>query len=440
MRLIAVAAALLLSASSFAELPVPAVNRSPFGAQTVWPNQPNFELVADRMQEAGVQWTRFDLAWWNMVEDPKGTFNFNPGEWQTDRAVRMLRERRIDTIAILSYGNRHYDTKEGKEVAPFTDEGRAAFARYAHEAARRYRGDINHWEIWNEPNLEEFWTEPNAQDYVKLVKATAPRIREANPDAVILAGATSKIGFEYLKECAEAGMLDYIDVITIHPYRETKPETVAEDYAEVRALLDKHSTRHIPIWDSEWGYTIYHFELSEENQAKVVARKQVAAFAAGMDLSIWFSFHPWSEEDKGDAPPAWGLIYKDGRPRPSFTAMKTLNEVFKPPIAPAAKPWPTTVTAEGGEPKDLEMKFFRRNRGEEVIAAIWRSRWPLKKTEDTPVPVGLDFETPNHSVRAIDGLTGEEIPLMQARIAGRIKLGNVKIHDYPIYLVFTPTQ
>ena len=79
------------------------------------------------------------------------------------------------------------------------------------------------WEIWNEPNLKHFWSpQPSVEDYCRFVEKTAERIRKADPSGLIVAGATSQIPLGWLEDCFKKGMLKWIDVLSVHPYR-SKP-------------------------------------------------------------------------------------------------------------------------------------------------------------------------------------------------------------------------
>ena len=64
--------------------------------------------------------------------------------------------------------------------------------------------------------------------------ADAPLGPPADPNALVVAGATSQIPFEWLEGCFRKGLLEWIDVLSVHPYRSQPPETVTEDYAELR--------------------------------------------------------------------------------------------------------------------------------------------------------------------------------------------------------------
>ncbi len=420
--LIPAVAAVLLAASAHA------APRPPIGAQVVWPNQPNLTEVLDASAAANSAWARFDLCWWGQVETTPGEYNFNPPGWPTDLAIEMIRDRGLEPFPILSYGNPLYDDEAG----PSTDEGREAFAEYAYQAALRYRDEVTYWEIWNEPNLEQFWgREPDAEDYAKLVAVTAPRLREANPEAVIAGGSTSAIPFDYLTTCFQNGLLDHIDVLTVHPYREESPETARADYTTLRSLMAQYTDRDIPIWSGEWGYTAHAFNLSEPNLARVVARQLVTNLGSDIEVSIWFSMHPWSENGDVD-PPAWGLVFADHSPRPAFHAFKTAVDLFRAGTTTVGDPFRTRVTGFSGS---YERRFFALPSGETVVA-LWTPRWPLARTTMSPQRVTVRLrDAAGRGVRFVDGIGVGAPNATISEDNGDLVIGNFPMQDYPVYIV-----
>lgn len=85
----------------------------------------------DLLEDANINYARVDLAW-DVVESSKGKYDFTV----YDSLVRTMHKRGIQIMFILDYGNTLYD--EG--LAPYTDDGRAAFAQFAAAAAKRYTG------------------------------------------------------------------------------------------------------------------------------------------------------------------------------------------------------------------------------------------------------------------------------------------------------------
>ncbi|MHC5055454.1 MAG: cellulase family glycosylhydrolase [Planctomycetota bacterium] len=176
----------------------------------------------DMLRDGGFRFIRMDFVW-SRVERERGRYDFKPYDELTDG----LEQRGIRALYILDYSNKLYETDRSVR----TPEGRAAFARFAAAAAARYRGRRILWELWNEPNHHAFWLpRPDVEQYMALAREVLPAIRKADPDATIVAPATSGLPLEFLGGCFERGLLDMVDAVTVHPYRQSPPETALTDY------------------------------------------------------------------------------------------------------------------------------------------------------------------------------------------------------------------
>jgi len=427
-----------LSVPARAEKPIPGVNRSPFGAQTVWPISGDYLQIMDAMEGAGIQWGRYDFCWWGLCESTPGVYNFTsttvagyPNAWDSDRQVSLLRARNIEPYGILCYSNALYDNNQG----PSTDAGRQAFGNYCHAAATRYRDTVFTWEIWNEPNQESFWGRPaNAADYAKLAVDAAARIREANPDAIVVGAATSGVDLTFLGTAFDNGLFDAVDAVSVHPYRIAAPESVNADIAAVRALMDDRTTRTVSLWSGEWGYNTAWTEVTDLGQAKCLARMMVNNLSIGIELSIWFSTHPFAEIASAPEDPQWGLVDYSYSPRPSWYAFKTLNARLAAPVRWIADPFATQFT---GTTSAKRFEIFERSNPNRFTAAVWLPRWPLSDTY-TGRTGTLSFQVPEGTgFQAWDGLTGNAVVLTVGRSGDRATLSNFRMIDYPIYIDIT---
>ena len=133
------------------------------------------------------------------------------------------------------------------------------------------------WEIWNEPN-GNFWSpKPDAQQYTALALATARAIREADPQATIIGPASSGFPWEFLETFLKSGVLEDLDAVSVHPYREPNrpPETAAADYQKLRTLIARYAPParqdRIPILSGEWGYSTWKRGVTLETQAAFAA-------------------------------------------------------------------------------------------------------------------------------------------------------------------------
>ena len=180
----------------------------------------------ERFAEAGFRWVRMDFSW-ESVESGAGRYDFAA----YDRLADQLKRVGARPLFILDYGHSQYDGG----LSPHTPEGRAAFARFAAEAAEHFRGRGVCWEIWNEPNIGFWKPAPNADDYVKLALETAQAVRTADPNALIVAPGSSEFPWPFLDSIFGAGLLERIDAVSVHPYRPGPPETAAADFGRLRA-------------------------------------------------------------------------------------------------------------------------------------------------------------------------------------------------------------
>ena len=173
--------------------------------------------------------------------------------------------------------------------------------------------------MWNAPN-GAFWNSPTkTADYIALAKATGEALRKAGltrrdalsrvpllPEApattepsapseesgtrgsaslrgeAFIGPATSTIDLPFLEACFQAGLLDYWDAVSVHPYRQTAPETVEEEYRSVRLLIRRYAPagKDIPIISGEWGYSTQYPAFAgkdaaarDKRQAKWLARQ-----------------------------------------------------------------------------------------------------------------------------------------------------------------------
>jgi hypothetical protein len=405
-----------------AATPIPGVTASPFGSQIVWAENPDLATYDNHLQSAGVKWARGEPIWWGMCEQTPGVYNFNVGSWNTDNWINQLKARGIAPYCILCYGNTLYGG------TPNTPAGRAAYANFCTAVVSRYKDDVDVWEIWNEPNLEQFWgTTPNAADYAALVAAAAPAIRAADPDCIIVGGVTSGIDQTFLNTCFDNGMLQHVNVVSVHPYRIDKPESINSEIATLRTKMNTYAGgTSARIWTGEWGFNAGWTEMGPVGQAKMLSRMMVNNLTQGIELSIWFSVHGWATTED------WGLTDLSLNPRQSHQAMKVVNQRLPAPVRYMANPYSTTFT-----PTDSTFRaaVFERGDANHRTVALWRDKsLPIVNTAllaNVRFTMSQDYE-----MRGYDGLSGNEIAL-DARwnlAGGTVTLDGFSMWDYPIFL------
>src|ERR1041385_752337 len=228
------------------------------------PKAGELEMIAG----AGFRWVRTDFVW-QATEAAKGTYDFSG----YDRLLSALERNHLRALFILDYTNKLYDS----DHAPYTAEGREAFAKWAAAAVKHFRGRGITWEIYNEPNTG-FWTPaPNASDYIKLAIEASKAIHQTAPEERIIGPAVWGFDFPFIEQCLRAGLLNYWSAISVHPYRKSDPESVVEDYARLRNLIQQYApaNKRVPIISSEWGYSSASFNVGEEKQDSLLARQML---------------------------------------------------------------------------------------------------------------------------------------------------------------------
>ena len=275
-----------------------------------------------RADEAGLKFIRMDFVW-SSVETTKGVYNFAIYDAQVEEASN----RNVGIMYILDYQNSLYCSDKSCQ----TDAERNAFAAFAEGAAARYAGKQILWEIWNEPN-GNFWSpQPSDDAYTKLVEVTAPRIKAADPTAIVVAPSMSRMSWEWLENCFKRGLLNWIDAVTVHPYRNSRPETVISDYERIRNLIKQYAPegkKDMPIISGEWGYSIFpegEPRITEEQQAQYLARMFLVNIYQGIPLSIWYCIYNGPDPEGPDPRERnFGLITWEGVKKPNYFAAQTI--------------------------------------------------------------------------------------------------------------------
>ena len=308
--------------TSAAQLPAPTVPNG-FGVNIHFRGEPR---DSDLIANAGFKFIRMDLTW-EAVEGKKGIYEFEKSGY--DALTKGCSERGIRILYILDYSNRLYESDRSIR----TEKGRRAFAAFAEAAAARYSRIGILWEIWNEPNIKLFWRpQPIVDDYCDLVKATATVIKKADKTGLVVAPATSTIPFGWLEDCFKKGLLQWIDAMTVHPYRPKRPETVIKDYYRLRELIKRYTPqgKEPPIISGEWGYSLINWDnsrITEQQQARYLVRMFLVNLYQNVSVSIWYD---WKDDgtNSNEREHHFGSMTHDLKPKAVYLAGKILSSTL----------------------------------------------------------------------------------------------------------------
>jgi hypothetical protein len=280
------------------------IKASPFGigCETLDRELWNPKDVYPWLDELPVKWGRLQTGW-NRVEREKGKYDW---KW-LDESIDGLIVRGIQPFLNVGYGNKHYTEGDMGYHPLVSEEAQAGWKLFVIALAKRYKGKVQYYEIWNEPNLGGFWRpgERNPKKYVQLVKETGSLIRKNCPNAIIIGGVVSRLPYTFIKSLFEEGLGKEIDIFSFHPYS-TVPESYTDRIEAVRKLAWQYNPA-IKIWQGENGFpsgpnsTGFSGEgpWTENIQAKIMLRRLLTDCSLDIPMTLWFLIVDLHDYPKG---------------------------------------------------------------------------------------------------------------------------------------------
>jgi len=338
----------------------PPVPKPTYGVQLHIPPEWEMEPTIRWAQGLGVGWVK-DQVQWHTVEQGPDRF-----DWENlDRVVEGLHQAGFN---ILLGVTRAPDWTRAAELEGGPPADYAQFARFMEQLAGRYRGRVQAYELWNEPNLAREWRGDTLDPirFVTLVAEGARGVRRGDPDAVVISGAPAVTGIDdgvtaiddrvFLRGMLEAGVAEHVDAIGAHPYGYANPpdesvhdhvHTATSHYEhpsfffldtleDYRRLLREHGSEGLDIWVTEFGWPSpegigdmdmteweYGSQVSETQQADYIVR----AFEMGDERPWVGPMFLWNLNlatiwGPGNTFSAYSLLRPDGSYRPAYIALR----------------------------------------------------------------------------------------------------------------------
>lgn len=242
---------------------------------TPWPSVP---IPAWRLWDADVTWP--DL-------EP------NKGQWQFERLdnyVSMAQQHGTSMLLPLAMSPVWAAARGQVSAEPRDLEDWRTFVK---TVVSRYKGRIQAYEIWNEPNLQDFWTGRTDQ-IVTLTKEAYQTIHSVDPNAVLVSpSATAAYGVPWLAEFLKKGGGQYVDVIGFHFYVDPhtlSPEDMLPVIQHVQQVLSENGLANKPLWNTETGWLRPARFDSDELAAAFLARAFIVSWAAGVQRFYWYAW------------------------------------------------------------------------------------------------------------------------------------------------------
>lgn len=292
--------------------------------------------------ELGAGWGRVTFRWIEIQPN-------NPDEWNivpiSDEALAVELSHGRQVVGLISNTpDWATDWPVGAGVPQGlylpTDHPNNLWAGFMRSIVGRYAGRIDHWIIWNEPEIppSPYMTWGGSiDDFVQLQRVAYTVAREANPNAVIhLAGIShywNEVWFGQLLDALvahpEAAANDhFFDIATVHIY--FRPDAVYDITSGYLRLMRERGLNK-PIWiaetnaapseDPAWPVENPQFHITLQDQAGYIVQAFSMGIAAGAGRIAVYNM---SDDDPGLTanPEPYGLIRADGSRRPAFTAFQ----------------------------------------------------------------------------------------------------------------------
>lgn len=434
--------------------PVAHTGFSPFGINVFleqevedWKREKSLQMVS----EAGFRWIRQSFPWEDIEIHGKGDFEDRRNvpyrsAWEKyDHIVGLAEQYKLDIIAVLS-NPPAWSRADGDARGSFAPPDRFEdFGDFTYAVASRYRGRIRAYQVWNEPNIYPEWGEQPVDPvgYTRLLCIAYRRIKEADPDAIVLTGALAQtVGYDvgpgawsgmnemvFLQRMYDAGAAPCFDALTVNDYilwsgpTDRRMRSWAVTFARplyLRDLMVANGDAHRPIWIGEMNSnavpddpTIQQWGAYGQVTLEQQARYAPLAYKRAMEewpwvgvISFWFFRRP-SDAEKGQAWYYFRMVEPDFTPMPVYEAMKTYITGLTPTLYRGVHPeddWTLTYTGEWETVKDptAVLGAYRRSGtpGAQVTFVFEGQHLTL-----TPGPVRGEIEV------QIDNETPRRLPL-----------------------------
>jgi hypothetical protein len=314
-------------------------------------------------KDGGFTWVKQQFEWKNIEGQSKGRF-----EWtEPDRLMKAIDDAGLKVVARVD-GTPPWALSE--QVYP--DDGppdrMSDWTDFLTALATRYRGRIDAYEVWNEPNLMREWgrNPPNAVEYTEMLRVSYRAIKAADAQALVITGAPSpttdtsvnaRPDTTFLREMYAAGARGTFDVLGVHAAGfksppETDPAVVANDprlnnndpsppdlrraytfrrVEDLRQIMVENGDGDKPVAVLEMGWTSdnrpdsdYRWHaVTEQEKADYMARSFKYARANWPWMAFMTVIYIPDPRWKPDQEQLyWSITNLDGTPREAYNVLK----------------------------------------------------------------------------------------------------------------------
>lgn len=225
----------------------------------------------------GLTWVRIP-ADWSELEPGRGTFAWS----HLDARVKRAAELGARTVLVIMNTPKWAALDSDAPEAVWRHQpprNVADWQRFVAAAAGRYRGKVSAWQI--EPVIDLAAFRGTFRDYVEMLHAARLAIRQADPQALVVAASPPGLDLTYVKTILGRPAGDF-DALMLSPRGRT-PEDVLEGLTAVQGRIATDDRHQLWLDASAGGAAA----PSDDAVGDEMARMAVAGLAAGVTRQFW---------------------------------------------------------------------------------------------------------------------------------------------------------
>lgn len=374
----------------------------------------------------GAGWTRIPFLWAQM--QPNGTHEWTPPISDEALTLEIAQGRQPVGLVITTPGwATDVSIGPGVPYGLYTghNDPNNLWANFLRTLVTTYAGRIDHWIIWNEPDVWDtahpgYTWGGSVEDFLQLQRVAYATIKETNPGATVIFSGTSywwdaaygrNLYFRsYLdalvKDVNASGNNYYCDAVALHVY--FQPDFVYSITTLYHQLMREHGfdkplwiveTNAAPSLDPQMPAPNSRFVITLEEQAAYIIQAFAMGIAGGAARIAVFKMID-TPTDLVANPEPFGLVRADGSRRPAFDAYRVA----------------TTYMAgfQGGQLEqrsDVSIVTIPRSSGSTTV--LW-TRTPSPATVQVPARTGsgtlVDMWGNRRAISASGGVYTVQLP------------------------------
>ena len=231
---------------------------SPAAHVFLWGHREEADRDLKLAKEAGFTWVKQRFEWRNIEKVKK-----NEWEWhEPDFVIDKINKTGLGIIARLD-NQPDWARKDKIFPASGPPDNIEDWKDFVQEFATRYKGKVQIYEIWNEPNISREWgnQKPDAKAYTEMLKISYTEIKKIDPNAVIVSAGLSPTteqsdraisDITFLRDMYANGAKAYFDMLGVHApgfkaAPDIDPGVVAKDAALTQQRPQRRGAKRVVL-------------------------------------------------------------------------------------------------------------------------------------------------------------------------------------------------